>query len=330
MLPGRARARRDAPVQLQPTLGVERDVIEVDIGRAAARSKTHRAVRAGIVNPCTNGESLEFPGLGKPLSARPFMIDSGHCPMNRRSHLAPPQTGTTLSARAARRRSRASREPLLLLLAASLAACGGKSAHGSDPGVTAGTGGASAGRGGSGAPSGAGAAGIANGGYGGQRAGAAGESATEADGGASGEDAGGSAGAAGDILGAGAGGATPGGSTGANAGTGGAAHGGSAGAGGTPDANGGAGGAIQGGSAGQAGASSKRDHCIDGYVPDPSDATMLDGPVEYTKSNQVDLTVQPEVWLGSKRESGNRRTFNGTTSGVVLLARRRPTHKAVA
>ncbi len=38
-----------------------------------------------------------------------------------------------------------------------------------------------------------------------------------------------------------------------------------------------------------------RDHCVDGYDPDPSDATMMDGPVEFTKSNQIDLTVQQGV-----------------------------------
>ncbi|MEI9941935.1 MAG: hypothetical protein WDO69_32370 [Pseudomonadota bacterium] len=57
------------------------------------------------------------------------------------------------------------------------------------------------------------------------------------------------------------------------------------------------GGATQSGSAGQAGAAHTRDHCLEGYDPDPSDATttMKDGPVDYTKSNQVDTTVQPEV-----------------------------------
>jgi hypothetical protein len=46
---------------------------------------------------------------------------------------------------------------------------------------------------------------------------------------------------------------------------------------------------------GQAGAAHVRDHCLEGYDPDPSDATMKDGPVEFVKSNQIDLTVQPEV-----------------------------------
>jgi hypothetical protein len=53
----------------------------------------------------------------------------------------------------------------------------------------------------------------------------------------------------------------------------------------------------QGGAAGagQAGATHVRDHCLEGYDPDPSDATMKDGPAEFVKANQVDLTVQPEV-----------------------------------
>ncbi len=57
------------------------------------------------------------------------------------------------------------------------------------------------------------------------------------------------------------------------------------------------GGAAQGGAAqgGQAGAAHVRDHCVDGYEPDPSDATMVDGPVEFTVQSQIDLTVQPAV-----------------------------------
>src|SRR6478752_5694414 len=57
------------------------------------------------------------------------------------------------------------------------------------------------------------------------------------------------------------------------------------------------GGASPGGAgAAQGGAAHTRDHCLEGYDPDPTDATMkADGPVEYTKSNQVDLTVQPAV-----------------------------------
>jgi len=56
------------------------------------------------------------------------------------------------------------------------------------------------------------------------------------------------------------------------------------------------GGAAQGGaSGGQGGATHVRDHCVEGYDPDPTDATMADGPVEFVKSNQTDLTVQPAV-----------------------------------
>jgi hypothetical protein len=47
-----------------------------------------------------------------------------------------------------------------------------------------------------------------------------------------------------------------------------------------------------------------RDHCIDGYDPQPSDETMKDGPAEFyppgrTEPSIVDLTVQPEVlsWM---------------------------------
>ncbi len=57
------------------------------------------------------------------------------------------------------------------------------------------------------------------------------------------------------------------------------------------------GGAASGGS-GTAGAAHTRDHCLEGYDPDPSDATMKDGPVEFTVAQyptQIDLTVQPEV-----------------------------------
>jgi len=62
------------------------------------------------------------------------------------------------------------------------------------------------------------------------------------------------------------------------------------------------GGAPQGGAPAQAGSGNAgsggahmRDHCVEGYDPDPSDATMADGPVEFVKSNQIDLTVQPAV-----------------------------------
>jgi hypothetical protein len=83
-----------------------------------------------------------------------------------------------------------------------------------------------------------------------------------------------------------------------------AGSGGSSGAvpGGTSGAGPG-GGAPQGGATGQAGAAGTgqagaahvRDHCLEGYDPDPSDATMKDGPAEFVKSGQIDLTVQPEV-----------------------------------
>jgi len=68
--------------------------------------------------------------------------------------------------------------------------------------------------------------------------------------------------------------------------------------------SGGAGGfetAAQGG-----GAPVTHDHCVYGYDPQPSDATMKDGPAEYfpagkTDPSIVDLTVQPEVlsWMQS-------------------------------
>jgi hypothetical protein len=49
-----------------------------------------------------------------------------------------------------------------------------------------------------------------------------------------------------------------------------------------------------------------RDHCLYGYEPQPTDATMKDGPAEYWPAGKtdpalVDLTVQPEVlsWMTS-------------------------------
>lgn len=64
------------------------------------------------------------------------------------------------------------------------------------------------------------------------------------------------------------------------------------------------GGASQAGGSAQAGAGGEihlRDHCVEGYDPDPSDSspTMNDGPVEFIKSGQIDLIVQPEVleWM---------------------------------
>ncbi|HEY3494233.1 MAG TPA: hypothetical protein VGK73_06090, partial [Polyangiaceae bacterium] len=39
--------------------------------------------------------------------------------------------------------------------------------------------------------------------------------------------------------------------------------------------------------------------CVEGFEPDPADATMLDGPAEYVENGQIDLTVQPAVlaWM---------------------------------
>jgi len=96
------------------------------------------------------------------------------------------------------------------------------------------------------------------------------------------------AGSGGQAPAVGGGGATGGG--GAPSGSSGAAQGGGAPQGGAPQAAGGQ---------GQAGAAHTRDHCVEGYDPDPSDATMMDGAAEYSKSNQIDLTVQPGVlsWM---------------------------------
>lgn len=51
--------------------------------------------------------------------------------------------------------------------------------------------------------------------------------------------------------------------------------------------------------AGSGGAAHVRDHCVEGFEPDARDATMSDGPVEFVKNNQVDLTIQPGVldWM---------------------------------
>ncbi|WP_437876285.1 hypothetical protein [Sorangium sp. So ce513] len=53
-----------------------------------------------------------------------------------------------------------------------------------------------------------------------------------------------------------------------------------------------------GGSSGT-GSTHVKDHCVDGFDPHPSDAMMKDGPAEYVKNGQIDLTVQPEViaWM---------------------------------
>jgi len=84
--------------------------------------------------------------------------------------------------------------------------------------------------------------------------------------------------------GGGSGGAPP-------AGASGAAQGGSA-----PQGGASPGGAGAGTGTGTAGAAHTRDHCLEGYDADPTDATMKsDGPVEFSKSSQIDLTVQPEV-----------------------------------
>ncbi|AUX24270.1 hypothetical protein SOCEGT47_048070 [Sorangium cellulosum] len=60
-------------------------------------------------------------------------------------------------------------------------------------------------------------------------------------------------------------------------------------------------GAAGGGAGGSSGTGSThpKDHCVDGFDPHPSDATMKDGPAEYIKNGQIDLTVQPEViaWM---------------------------------
>ncbi|HYQ15628.1 MAG TPA: hypothetical protein VEQ58_07720, partial [Polyangiaceae bacterium] len=68
-----------------------------------------------------------------------------------------------------------------------------------------------------------------------------------------------------------------------------------------------------------------RDHCVEGYEPDPSDATMVDGPVEFVKSNQVDLTVQPEVlkwfkdrvWEQAHFQWHNIRRCSGGATGAT-------------
>nr|AYM52915.1 hypothetical protein [Sorangium cellulosum] len=47
------------------------------------------------------------------------------------------------------------------------------------------------------------------------------------------------------------------------------------------------------------GSTHPKDHCVDGFDPHPSDATIKDGPAEFSKNGQIDLTVQPEViaWM---------------------------------
>ena len=58
------------------------------------------------------------------------------------------------------------------------------------------------------------------------------------------------------------------------------------------------------GAAGDGGHAHANDHCADGYLPEPSDETMMDGPAEFyppgnMDPNIVDTTVQPEVlkWM---------------------------------
>jgi hypothetical protein len=101
------------------------------------------------------------------------------------------------------------------------------------------------------------------------------------------------------------------GSSGAPAFGGGAPSFGGSGLGGAPAFSGGAGsGGIASStagdsgivaSAGAAGATHVRDHCVDGYDPDPSDAdpSMKDGPSDYVESGQTDTVVQPQVlaWM---------------------------------
>jgi hypothetical protein len=72
-----------------------------------------------------------------------------------------------------------------------------------------------------------------------------------------------------------------------------------------PVAGSGSGGAPAGGangpaaSAGAGVATHTRDHCVDGYDPDPSDATSMDGPSDFVQSGQTDTVVQPPVlaWM---------------------------------
>jgi len=60
-----------------------------------------------------------------------------------------------------------------------------------------------------------------------------------------------------------------------------------------------AGSALASAGGADAGAAHTFDHCIDGFDPDPSDDTASDGPLEYTKNGQIDLTVQSNVltWM---------------------------------
>jgi len=102
-------------------------------------------------------------------------------------------------------------------------------------------------------------------------------------------------------MGAGGAGATSGATPASNA------AGGTVSAAGAASAVSGAGGTTTA-TAGQAGAApaALHDHCVYGFDPQPTDATMKDGPAEYfpagkTDPSIVDLTVQPEVlsWMQS-------------------------------
>ena len=115
----------------------------------------------------------------------------------------------------------------------------------------------------------------------------------------------GAAGTTGQAGTTGSGGATATAGTSGRGGSAGAAGPGVAGSSGGTTALGGRGGVggsgVAGttGSAGQGGAAHVRDHCIDGYAPDPADETMMDGPVNFTKNGQTDTTVQNAViaWM---------------------------------
>ena len=183
----------------------------------------------------------------------------------------------------------------LLTLSVLLSAC---AASTGEPVGSGGTGGGATGSGGTSSTGGAAAT----------SGGTTGSAGTTVSTGAAGTGAAGQGGGtAGSIATAGSGGTT---STGGSAGgRGGSAGGpgvagssarggttGSAGRGGTT----GSAGATTTGTGGQGGTAQGRDHCIDGFAPDPSDATLtMDGPVSYTKSGQTDSTVQAPVlaWM---------------------------------
>ncbi|HET7539837.1 MAG TPA: hypothetical protein VFK05_08190 [Polyangiaceae bacterium] len=99
-------------------------------------------------------------------------------------------------------------------------------------------------------------------------------------------------------------GSTSAGSTTVGPAVGGAGGSSALGSAGMPVSDGGATSSTAGGATG--GAPAVHDHCVYGYDPQPSDATMKDGPAEYyppgkTDPSIVDLTVQPEVisWMNS-------------------------------